>query len=149
MEKRVFSLSSAGERHFLVGYFVFYTLFLVFVLSMSRGLGLRCAWAMVILLNFVVQLWRYLALRSRTLEVSDKGLVLTSWPWQPAQINWDAVRKVELFEKPSIWTVRPFLYIIASDSRGRVVKIPVYPPGFEELAGIMRARLPDSILVPR
>jgi hypothetical protein len=148
VEKRSFSLSNTLRRGILMWDVVFWT-FVCLLNVLVRGGVWRWVWVAMLVITPAGYLWQYLSERSRCLELSDEGLELRSWPRRPVRFKWDAIKKIELFEKPSFWTVRPFLFIIAGDSRGRVVKVPVYPPSFEELAGIMKARLPDSIFAAR
>lgn len=144
MEDREFSLTDLQRQHMLIFNALAMTLFSLMNVWLWEGVWRWAAVAMLVITPAICTC-QYWSERFRYLRVSDEGLELRLWLRKPVPLKWDSIRKVELFEKPSFWTVRPFLYIIASASGGRDTRVPVYRPGFEELAGILKQRLPESV----
>ncbi len=147
MEKRVFSLTDVQRLHWLIAYSVTLPLWLM---PMWLRTGAQ-RWVAVTMMAVMPLLygWQYLCERRRCLEVSDHGLELRPWLRKPVSFGWETITKVELVEKQSFWNPGPPLRVFAATCECRRLKVSAYQPVSDELASILKQRLPESVFEER
>ncbi len=147
MEKQSFSLSSASERRWQLANGLFYVALALLALLCDHRKGAQVIWAVALVVALVVLILRYIADKSRLLEITDRGLTeVTRLPHKVLTVLWDQISSVRLQQGPTFESreVAPVSAWI-NDSRRHVITVPAVCPDSERIVQILRQRLPDEV----
>ena len=151
MEKRVFSLyARKGIPLAMADRVLYLTLLGVMAAVGWRGSGTIAHILIVTLLALALaNTVRFaVSVKHRTLEVSDEGLTLLTWPRSCTRIGWDAVRSCDIW-LGSQYDREPFQQVIVHYSRWKAIWISGACPDAAEILDILKQRLPESVFVTR
>lgn len=147
MEKRVFSLTSVKEQLWTAGLYVFLYIMLAVVPAARSGWP-RFRYHLVgaALLYAALGILAFLRERNRELEMTDEGLVVTTWRARPQLVPWEQVRSCRIVRNPGTQR-RPFERILIYYSRWRCIPVLASCPDAAAILDALRQRLPESVFV--